>query len=31
MAYLRDGDINPTITMTKGNYESDDYEYEKNE
>ena len=26
-----DGDINPMITMTKGNYESDDYEYEKNE
>ena len=31
MAYLHDGDINPMITMTKGNYESDDYEYEKNE
>ena len=31
MAYLHDGDINPMITMTKGNYEADDYEYEKNE
>ena len=31
MPYLHDGDINPMITMTKGNYESDDYEYEKNE
>ena len=31
MACLHDGDINPMITMTKGNYESDDYEYEKNE
>ena len=29
MAYLYHGDINPMITMTKGNYESDDYEYEK--
>ena len=29
MACLHDGDINPMITMTKGNYESDDYEYEK--
>ena len=31
MAYLHDGDINLMIKMTKGNYESDDYEYEKNE
>ena len=31
LAYLHNGDINPMITMTKENYESDDYEYEKNE